>query len=277
MDGGFGGGNNNGSGLLDNSLFGGGLINTNINAIGGGGGGGGTVAAATNNHSSLIGGLLEDLSLSSGEVRRVRWRTSERRRSNNCILFQAMPAMTALDKNGLTVIMTPRKGNGCLNIVMTASNNSLNTLDQFLFQVLRTRTEDEEESSCELTIIVHFQAAVPKSFQLQMLSPSGSTLPPGGVITQEMRVTNSAKVRNWEMFYLLFCSFLYFLVQGCVTNEIADLVPAARQRSGAGANGSEWVQRGCIRIEGLGGWPAFEGACVINYAIHKLITIKEKK
>lgn len=67
-----------------------------------------------------------------------------------------MPAMTALDKNGLTVIMTPRKGNGCLNIVMTASNSSLNTLDQFLFQVFRTRTEDEEESSFELTIIVHF-------------------------------------------------------------------------------------------------------------------------
>lgn len=43
--------------------------------------------------------------------------------------------MTALDKNGLTVIMSPSKGSGCLNIVMTASNKSLNTLDQFLFQV----------------------------------------------------------------------------------------------------------------------------------------------
>lgn len=46
-----------------------------------------------------------------------------------------MPSMTALDKNGLTVVMSPRKGNGCLHIVMTATNNSLNTLDQFLFQV----------------------------------------------------------------------------------------------------------------------------------------------
>lgn len=216
LDGGFGGGNNNGGGLLDNSLFGGGLINTNINAIGGGvGGGGGTVAAATNNHSSLIGGLLEDLSLSSGEVRRVRWKSSERRRSNNYILFQAMPAMTALDKNGLTVIMTPRKGNGCLNIVMTASNNSLNTLDQFMFQVIRIRTEDEEESSFELTIIVHFQAAVPKSFQLQMLSPSGSTLPPGGVITQEMRVTNSAKVSEDEELGDLLLIILLILVFPC--------------------------------------------------------------
>lgn len=54
-------------------------------------------------------------------------------------LSQQMPAMTALDKNGLTVVMSPRKGNGCLNIVMTASNNSLNMLDQFLFQVRRKR------------------------------------------------------------------------------------------------------------------------------------------
>lgn len=58
------------------------------------------------------------------------------------ILFspQTMPAMTALDKNGLTVLMTPRKGNnGCLTIVMTATNSSLNTLDQFLFQVRREK------------------------------------------------------------------------------------------------------------------------------------------
>lgn len=64
LESGFGGGSNN-VGLLDNSLFGGGggLMNTNINAIGGGGAG---TIAANNNHSSLIGGLLEDLSLSSG-------------------------------------------------------------------------------------------------------------------------------------------------------------------------------------------------------------------
>lgn len=101
--------------------------------------------------------------------------------------------MTALDKNGLTVIMSPRKGNGCLNIVMTASNNSLNSLDQFLFQV---RDGQRITRSIFLINFLNFQAAVPKSFQLQMLSPSGSTLPPGGVITQEMRVTNSAKVRK---------------------------------------------------------------------------------
>lgn len=43
-------------------------------------------------------------------------------------------------------------------------------------------------------INVCFQAAVPKSFTLQMLSPSGSVLPPGGVITQEMRVVSTSSV-----------------------------------------------------------------------------------
>lgn len=56
---------------------------------------------------------------------------------NFIFIFQLMLSMTALDKNGLTVVMSPRKANGCLTIVMTASNNSLNALDQFLFQVKR--------------------------------------------------------------------------------------------------------------------------------------------
>ena len=79
--------------------------------------------------------------------------------------------LTALDKNGINVILVPQKIAGCLQVLMTATNNSLATVEQFLFQ-----------------------AAVPKSFTLQMLSPSGSLLPPGGTITQEMRLTNSAKV-----------------------------------------------------------------------------------
>lgn len=88
--------------------------------------------------------------------------------------------LTALDKNGLNVILVPQKnvggdGNGCLRVIMSATNNSMNTLEQYLFQ-----------------------AAVPKSFTLQMLSPSGSVLPPGGTITQEMRLTNSAKVSRPE-------------------------------------------------------------------------------
>lgn len=79
--------------------------------------------------------------------------------------------LTALDKNGLCVILVPVKIAGCLQVTMTATNSSLTPIEQFLFQ-----------------------AAVPRSFTLQMLSPSSSILPPGGTITQEMRLTSSAKV-----------------------------------------------------------------------------------
>ncbi|KFB45223.1 AGAP008251-PA-like protein [Anopheles sinensis] len=78
--------------------------------------------------------------------------------------------LTALDKNGILVQLSAKHTGGSLQILMTATNNSLTTLEQYLFQ-----------------------AAVPRSFALQMLSPSGSTLPPGGTITQEMRVTSTAK------------------------------------------------------------------------------------
>lgn len=79
--------------------------------------------------------------------------------------------LVALDKNGINVTLVPQKNFGCLQVLMTATNASPDTVEQFLFQ-----------------------AAVPKSFALQMLSPSGTLLPPGGVITQEMQLTNSAKV-----------------------------------------------------------------------------------
>ncbi|XP_049534519.1 AP-1 complex subunit gamma-1 isoform X1 [Anopheles darlingi] len=78
--------------------------------------------------------------------------------------------LTALDKNGILVQLSAKNTAGSLQILMTATNNSLTTLEQYLFQ-----------------------AAVPRSFSLQMLSPSGSTLAPGGTITQEMRVTSTAK------------------------------------------------------------------------------------
>uniref|UniRef100_U5EPQ6 AP-1 complex subunit gamma n=1 Tax=Corethrella appendiculata TaxID=1370023 RepID=U5EPQ6_9DIPT len=78
--------------------------------------------------------------------------------------------LTALDKDGLFVQLVTKTSSGSLQIMMIAVNNTLNTLEQYLFQ-----------------------AAVPKSFTLQMLSPSGSSISPGGTITQEMRVTSSAK------------------------------------------------------------------------------------
>lgn len=80
------------------------------------------------------------------------------------------PKVTALDKNGILVQLVPTKGSGCLQIFMTTTNSSLNTIEQFLFQ-----------------------AAVPKSFTLQMLSPSGTVLPPGGTVTQELRLVSTSK------------------------------------------------------------------------------------
>ncbi|KAM7346949.1 adaptor protein complex 1, gamma subunit isoform 1-T6 [Cochliomyia hominivorax] len=93
--------------------------------------------------------------------------------SNNVSVPQG-PKLTALNKNGVLVQLVPVKSNDSMQIYMTTTNSSTSTLEQYLFQ-----------------------AAVPKSFSLQMLSPSGSVLPPGGVITQEMRVvsTSSATLR----------------------------------------------------------------------------------
>lgn len=85
--------------------------------------------------------------------------------------------LVALDKNGINVVLVPHKlgFGGGLQVVMTATNRSATAIEQFLFQ-----------------------AAVPKSFAVQMLSASGTALAAGGgVITQEMRLTSSAKV-SWR-------------------------------------------------------------------------------
>lgn len=82
--------------------------------------------------------------------------------------------MVALDKNGLNVTLVPQRMSfgGGLQVTMTATNRSAEPIEQFLFQ-----------------------AAVPKSFAVQMLSPSGTQLAAGGgVITQEMRLTSTARV-----------------------------------------------------------------------------------
>lgn len=50
--------------------------------------------------------------------------------------FEIYPKLVALDKNGIFCQMSPQRGQGCLQIFMTATNNSLNTVEQFLFQVI---------------------------------------------------------------------------------------------------------------------------------------------
>ncbi|XP_032594392.1 AP-1 complex subunit gamma-1 isoform X4 [Drosophila grimshawi] len=94
--------------------------------------------------------------------------------SNNVTVPLQRAKLTALDKNGLVVQLLPVPGSDCMKICITTTNSSDNTLEQYVLQ-----------------------AAVQKSFKLQMLTPSDSVLPPGGVITQEMRVvaTSNAVLR----------------------------------------------------------------------------------
>ncbi|GLV41918.1 Adaptor Protein complex 1 gamma subunit [Carabus blaptoides fortunei] len=80
--------------------------------------------------------------------------------------------ITAFDKAGLKMVFAIEKLTDCdtVSICMTAVNNNTEPMTEFLFQ-----------------------AAVPKTFQLQMLSPSGTVIVPGGQVTQVLRVTNPNK------------------------------------------------------------------------------------
>jgi AP-1 complex subunit gamma-1 len=83
-----------------------------------------------------------------------------------------IPSIVAFDKNGLKVTFTFNRDPAnptSFTIHLTAVNATANTMTDFLFQ-----------------------AAVPKAFQMQMMSPSGNTLPPsgGGVVTQDILINN---------------------------------------------------------------------------------------
>lgn len=89
------------------------------------------------------------------------------------LVSQKLPSITAYEKDGLTMTFTLEKvaDTDTVSICMTATNSNSEEMTEFLFQ-----------------------AAVPKTFQLQMLSPSGTVIVPGGQITQVLRVTNPNKV-----------------------------------------------------------------------------------
>ncbi|XP_046838642.1 AP-1 complex subunit gamma-1 isoform X2 [Vespa crabro] len=80
------------------------------------------------------------------------------------------PSMIVLDKSGLKITFKmerPPDITDLLIINMTAHNSTNSALSEFLFQ-----------------------AAVPRTFQLQMLPPSSTVIPPSGEVTQVIRVTN---------------------------------------------------------------------------------------
>ncbi|XP_014672206.1 PREDICTED: AP-1 complex subunit gamma-1-like [Priapulus caudatus] len=88
------------------------------------------------------------------------------------LLKSDIPLITVFEKNGLKVDFSFERNGDQLTISLAANNSSSQSMDNFMFQ-----------------------AAVPKTFQLQMMSPSGSTIPPNssGQITQIMRINNPTK------------------------------------------------------------------------------------
>lgn len=76
-----------------------------------------------------------------------------------------------------------------------------------------------------------------------MLSPSGSALPPGGTITQEMRITSTAKVNCFEPSQKRNIIYSQCYSLGHPPDAPADIVPVRRQPR-AGADRAFRVPRG---------------------------------
>lgn len=92
---------------------------------------------------------------------------------SNQPIVKNLPSMTAYEKNGLKITFALERlpdNPSTTVITMMATNETLNPMSDFLFQ-----------------------AAVPKTFQLQMLSPSGTVVPPAGQVTQVLRIANPNK------------------------------------------------------------------------------------
>ncbi|XP_072389178.1 AP-1 complex subunit gamma-1 isoform X1 [Diabrotica undecimpunctata] len=83
-----------------------------------------------------------------------------------------VPTVTAYQKDGLKIIFSLEKipDSNTLSINVATTNYTVSTMTDYIFQV-----------------------AVPRSFQLQMFSPSGTVLPPNGQVTQDFRVTNPSR------------------------------------------------------------------------------------
>jgi len=128
------------------------------------GGSGGSNGASHPPLASTGGGLLDGLGRPSGAL-------------NNGTATPSIQGITAYDKSGLKIDFEFERSavDGVLSISLTATNSNSAPLTDFVFQ-----------------------AAVPKSFQLQLLSPSGSIVPANnsGSLTQVMKITNPQKVRN---------------------------------------------------------------------------------
>lgn len=84
----------------------------------------------------------------------------------------SIPSIVAYHKDGLKVDFSFERNGDVLTVSVAATNSQPHPLENFVFQ-----------------------AAVPKTFQLQMLSPSGNMVPPNntGQLTQQLKITNPQK------------------------------------------------------------------------------------
>ncbi|KAG5892721.1 hypothetical protein JTB14_001093 [Gonioctena quinquepunctata] len=91
---------------------------------------------------------------------------------SNSIEVRNVPTITPYNKDGIKILFSLDKvpDSNTLTINVTTTNHTLANVTDYLFQV-----------------------AVPKAFQLQLLSPSGTSIPPNGQVTQVVRVTNPSK------------------------------------------------------------------------------------
>ncbi|KPJ07940.1 AP-1 complex subunit gamma-1 [Papilio machaon] len=89
---------------------------------------------------------------------------------NNNTTTNVKTTVTALERNGLLVEFLVCGGGDTATLTMRAVSTARSALTDFLFQ-----------------------AAVPRTFRLDMMSPSGTVLTPQGEITQVLKVTNPSR------------------------------------------------------------------------------------
>ncbi|XP_065885853.1 AP-1 complex subunit gamma-1-like [Dysidea avara] len=121
----------------------------------------GPLPPATSQQQPVGGGLLDLLSEPAPQQEAV-------------MSQKSLPSITAFEKGGLKVTFNFEKDSSYANtirITLNAVNSTSQLMNDFLFQ-----------------------AAVPKSFQMQLLSPSGSVISPGGTVNQDIVVVNPSKL-----------------------------------------------------------------------------------
>lgn len=120
------------------------------------------------------------------------------------IVVTELPNMMVLDKSGLKItfkLERPPDIPDLLVINMLAQNFGSTILTDFLFQAAVPRVRDTYALAITFTITCHIPNYMDLSyisrlqtFQLQMLSPSSTVIPPSGQVTQVLRVTNMNRV-----------------------------------------------------------------------------------